>query len=35
MRGEYAKEDIKLKNNSINIIAHRTRHNKHVAPSDS
>jgi hypothetical protein len=34
MRDEYAKADIKLKHNSMNIIAYRERHNEHVAPPE-
>jgi hypothetical protein len=29
---EYVKRDIKLEHNSMNIIAYRVRHNKHVVP---
>jgi hypothetical protein len=32
MRDKYVKRDIKLKHNSINIIAYRTRHNELVVP---
>jgi hypothetical protein len=33
MRDKYAKRDIKLKYNSMNIIAYRARQNEHVTPS--
>jgi hypothetical protein len=32
MRDKCAQTDIKLKHDSINIIAYRARHNEHVAP---
>jgi hypothetical protein len=32
MRDKYAKRDIKLKHNSINIIAYMVRHNELVVP---
>jgi hypothetical protein len=34
MRDKYAKRDIKLKNNSMNIIAYRVRHNEHMVPPE-
>jgi hypothetical protein len=34
MRDKCAKRDIKLKHNSINIIAYRARHNELVAPPE-
>jgi hypothetical protein len=34
MRGEYAKADITLKHNSMNIIAYRARHNEHMVPPE-
>jgi hypothetical protein len=34
MRGECTKVDIKLKHNSMNIIAYRVRHNEHVVPPE-
>jgi hypothetical protein len=34
MRKKYAKRDIKLEHNSMNIIAYRARHNKHVVPPE-
>jgi hypothetical protein len=33
-RNKYARRDIKLEHNSMNIIAYRTRHNKHVMPPE-
>jgi hypothetical protein len=32
MRDKYAKIDIKLEHNSMNIIAYRARENEHVTP---
>jgi hypothetical protein len=32
MRDKYAKRDIKLKHNSMSIIAYRARHNELVVP---
>jgi hypothetical protein len=34
MRDKYAKRDIKLEHNFMNIIAYRVRQNKHVTPSE-
>jgi hypothetical protein len=34
MRNKYAKRDIKLEHNSMNIIAYRVRHNEHVVPPE-
>jgi hypothetical protein len=34
MRDKYAKRDIKLKHNSMNIITYRVRHNDLVAPPE-
>jgi hypothetical protein len=34
MRDKYAKRDIKLQHNFINIIAYRARYNEHVAPPE-
>jgi hypothetical protein len=33
-RNKYARRDIKLEHNSMNIIAYRTRHNEHVMPPE-
>jgi hypothetical protein len=35
MRDKYTKRDIKLKHNSMNIIAYRVRHNELVVPPES
>jgi hypothetical protein len=32
MRDKYAKRDIKLEHNSMNIIAYRARYNEHIVP---
>jgi hypothetical protein len=34
MRDKYVKRDIKLKHNSMNIIAYRARHNALVVPPE-
>jgi hypothetical protein len=34
MRDKYAKRDIKLEHNSMNIITYRTRQNEHVTPPE-
>jgi hypothetical protein len=34
MRDKYAKRDIKLKHNSMNIITYRARHNELMAPPE-
>jgi hypothetical protein len=34
MRDKYAKRDIKLEYNSMNITAYRARQNKHVTPPE-